>query len=263
LKSIGITQKEIFTIKAIMFGEDPDGYVYTPDYGISAQSYYYNTSEQKGMTVNLNEDLPVLSFQIDGTPVTFKKDGTTVTVPFSALAGLSDGNHTAALIFNETIKREFVFSINVHDIAGELQVSGISLIGDYTYIEISSNSTIFNGIDYHFHTRSDSKFPLVKPNIMINGKTVTEINNKYDLSNYAWTSEPAILDSRHRVPVSILAYGHEMNLLVNTEWLNSYLSGKTLQITICAGFEFANNAQTYKVLSDVTYIYENGTWRRT
>ena len=262
LKSIGVTQREIFAIKAIMFGEDPDDYVYTTDYGISVQSYYYNTSESKDMTVNLNEDLSILEFQIDGTAVAFEQNGTTITVSSSVLAGLSDGNHTATVIFNETIKREFVFGINVYDITGELQVSEMTKNGDYTNIKITSSSAIFEGINYHFHTRGDSKFPLVKPNIMINGKTVREINEDYDLSDYNWTSDPAKDDARHRVPVSIYSTGNTMKLLVNTEWLDSYLNGEALTITICAGFEFTNNGQTYKVSSDVTYIYENGTWRR-
>ena len=117
--------------------------------------------------------------------------------------------------------------MSCYDITGELQVAGTSVSGDYTYLDIISNTNIFDGINYHFHTRSDSLYPLVKPNIKINGKTITKINARYDLSTYNWTSHPANTDARHRVAVNILATGNTLRLMFNTQWLNKNIGGRS------------------------------------
>lgn len=262
LSSIGVSRKEIFAIKAIMFGEDPDAYVHETDYGFKIPDYHYSTASNDHFTIILNEDIPVKHIQIDGIHAEFEQNETTLTVKKTFLASLTDGKHTVTIVFDELHKGTFVFCVNDYDITGDLQVSGTSVNGDYTYLDIISKTNIFDGINYHFHTRSDSLYPLAKPNIKINGKTITQINAQYDLTDYAWTSYPANRDARHRVAVGIWATGNVMRLLFNTEWLHTYIGEDDIEITICAGFEFTYGAKTYKVFSDITYLCENGTWRK-
>lgn len=260
LVSIGLTQQQIYAIRANMFGDDPDAYVPVADYGILLGSRFINTASGDGLTITLNEEHPVKDVQLGGASLAFSQDGRVLTVAPDALKALADGVHTGCVVFGDGGQTAFSLNVNFVDLTGDLQVTGMESHGDYTFVYVKASEPVFDGVDYHFHTRRDSTFPDVEPHILINGQLVMTLNATVDLSGRTWTSSPGSTDARHRVPVSILSNGDTMKLLIRADWLEEYLAGEELTITLQAGLSFTTDGGTYRVLSDVTYRYTGGVW---
>ncbi len=260
LVSLGLTQQELFNIKAIMFGDSLEDFVPTVDHGVQATSRFYSTTSGEDYSFDLNDNIALSDVLIDAQSVAFRQDERSVTIPATSMAALSDGVHTVTAVFSDGERTTISLSVNFMDLTGDLQVTRIEEDGELTYVYISASSAVFNGIDWHFHTRRSTLFPDVEPNIKINGETVADINDNTDMSGYTWTKSPGSTDTRHRVPVDIYASGNTMKLVLRTEWLAEYLDGQELSITICAGMNYTIDGQTCKVLSDITYRYTNGVW---
>jgi len=261
LSSIGLTKQEIYNIKAIMLGLNLEDYVQTKDYGVNVDSFFYDTSKGGNIELTLNDDFDGLkSVLIDDMEVKFSLLGRTITIGDEKLSKLSSGNHKVTIRFDGEHETSFTLQVDFYDLTGVIEVSELENSGDYTYVYVVANESVFDGVAYHFHTQKSTNFPDVEPNILINGKSVEELNNTYNLLKYNWTSAPGKDDSRHRVPVSILSTGNTMKLLINKEWLENYLSGSELRITLRGGFTYTINGKTYKILSDVSYVYTKEMW---
>ncbi len=260
LMSLGLTQQELFNIKAIMFGESLDDFVPTVGHGIQAADRFYDTTLGVDYSFLLNDDLALSAVLLDDQSVMFRQDERSVTIPASAMSALSNGTHTVTAVFSDGERTTISFSVNLIDLTGILQVTSIEEDGELTYVYITASSAVFNGIEWHFHTRRGTLYPDVEPNIKINGETVADINDNTDMSDYTWTTYPASDDARHRVPVDIYASGNTMKLVLRTEWLSDYLDGQEFSVTLCNGMNYTVDDRSYTVLADITYRYTNGVW---
>ena len=263
LSSLGVTQEEIFRIRAIMFGEDPDAYVYVPDHGVASADRCIGTTAGTPFVFKLNDLLTVKSVSVGGTAVAFTQDGKTVTVPADALTALPEGTAPVSVGFEDGEMTEFTVNVGFIDVSGMLQVSKTETKGDYTYVYVTADEPIFADVAYHFHTRRTTEFPDVEPHILINGISVAYLDDNVDLKNDEWVSSPGSTDPRHRVAVSINASGTDMKLLIRTDWLTRYLAGDPFILTFEAGLSFTAGSSDCRVLEDVTYQYtDEGIWMK-
>ena len=260
LVSIGVTQQELFNIKAIMFGESLDGYVPEKDYGIRVETNFYSTTSNEDFAITLNEANTVSKVLVDDATVTFTQSDCTITLSADSLKNLAEGSHKGEVVFADGNKAEFTLNVNFQDLTGDLQVSSTSISGDYTRIDIIANGPVFDGINYHFRTRRSTLYPHVEPHILINGVSVAELNDNTDMSSYTWNTAPGSTDTRHQVPVSSYSTGNTMTLLCHTSWLENYLDGKEMIITLEKGFSYTYGGLTYKILTDIVYQYTGGNW---
>ncbi len=260
LISIGVTQRELFNIKAIMFGESLEGFVPTVDHGIKSITRYYSTASGDDFVFELVDSIELSEVLLDDRAVEFNQNGRTVTVSSASMASLTDGSHTVTAVFSDGECTSVPLSVNFIDLTGDLQVVKLTEDGEQTTIYIEASTTVFHEINWHFHTRRSTLYPDVEPNIKINGKTIAELNDTTNMSSYTWTMFPGSDDQRHRVPADIYATGNTMKLVLRTEWLADYLDGQELSITLCKGMRYTVNGQSYRVLSDITYRYTNGIW---
>ena len=260
LSSIGLTKRELFNIKAIMFGESVDDYVPETDYSVRLSTNYYNTTSNESFEITLNENNPVSHILIGETAVEFTQNNCTLTIPATSLINIADGSHNGEVVFSDGVKTEFTIFINIYDLTGELQVSETTYEGDYQYVSVEAKTNVFTGIGWHFQTRRSTLYPDVQPNILINGTSVAELNDTTDMSGFTFNTFPGSTDARHRVPVTIQADNNVMKLVCHKEWLDGYLNGEEMKITFLSGFSYTYSGVTYKVLSDIMYQYTGGNW---
>lgn len=261
LSSVGVTREEIFRIRAIMFGEDPDAYVYVPDHGVASADRCIGMAADMPLVFTLNDTLTVTSVSICGEAVSFSQADRTITVPADALISLPETVAAVSVVFEDGEVTEFTVNVGFIDVSGMLQVSGTDTKGDYTNVYVAADAPIFADVEYHFHTRRTSDFPDVEPHILINGISVAYLNDNVDLKNAEWSTFPGSDDPRHRVAVSINASGTAMRLLIRTDWLTRYLAGDPLTITFEAGLRFTAGGADCRVIEDVTYQYTaDGNW---
>lgn len=267
LLSVGVTREEIFRIRAIMLGDDPDSFVSEPDYNVTSGTHFYSTRSGADCQLTLNEEHTVGRFEIDGVSVPFTQNGKKLTVDASSLAGLTDGPHSCRLTFENGAKAFFKLHINYVDLTDEIWIDSTTKSGCYTNIVIRTKTPAFDGIDYHFHTKSGTDFPEVENHIAVNGRTLADLNANENMSGYNFTSSPGSTDARHRVPVSVYAEGNSIKLLVHTQWFFDYAtrdggSYDQYTVTVKPGLTFENAGITYRVSSNIKFVYKNGVYTR-
>ncbi len=101
LESIGLTQRELYNIKALMFGDSLEDFVYEKDYGIRLDTNYYNTSSNADFNITLNENNAVSQVLIDGTAVSFTQNECTLSLSSASLKSFSEGAHSGEVIFSD------------------------------------------------------------------------------------------------------------------------------------------------------------------
>ncbi len=103
-------------------------------------------------------------------------------------------------------------------------------------------------------------YQYVQDYIVINGKTVREINESTDTSSYTFTIFPSTADAKYRVPVMLLQDGQYLTIKVHSTYLETVQSPIT--ITIKNGLSFENGGQEAVVKSDVVFTLKDGNWEK-
>lgn len=95
--------------------------------------------------------------------------------------------------------------------------------------------------------------------ILVNGKTVTEINAETDDSAYKYTEFPGNLGGVHAVPVRVNVGFENEATRINVYIHNDYLSANEIvSIGVQSGFEMRDSENAYKATEDrIFYAYDN------
>ncbi len=255
LLSIGLSKQEIYGIKAIMLGLDPDGFVEKPAYELKDREFEYGTAKGGDLKLTLLEEYDVSAVKINDKDVSYVQDGKNITIPEADVKAIGKGSFAGTVTFEDGNHLNFRIMIDEADITEGLSVTH-SVAGPsgtyYTYVFMSYPYGIFDGIEYHFHSRQN-EFPDVEANILINGVSIKELNQQ-DMSRYTFSEFPGSSVDRHKVPITILCQDNTVSLLIHTGWLSEYLKGKEMQITITKDFSFTNNGVRYYVCKDKTFL---------
>ncbi len=258
LYSIGLSKKEIFSIKAIMLGLDENSFEEKPVYELQKRDFRYSTAKGGGLTLTMLEEAEASSVEINGVPIPFEQTGKKITLPEQALGTVGKGEFDGTVKFTDGGSLGFGVIIDEADITDDLNVTHRISGGtgsNYTYVFLSYTKDIFEGIEYHFHSRP-ADFPSVEANILINGVSLEELN-KQSMSKYTFSEFPGSSVDRHKVPVTLLCQGDTVSLLIHTGWLSQYLGGKKLNVTVTKDFEFTNNGIRYYITRDKSYDNKN------
>ncbi|MBO4869967.1 MAG: tyrosine-protein phosphatase [Clostridia bacterium] len=262
LLSIGLTKQEIYNIKAIMLGLDPDGYKEEKAYELKVREFVYSTAKGADLKLTLFEEAEVSKITLGGGEIPFSRDGKSVTLPAEAVKSAGKGNLAGVMTFADGGSLRFTVIIDEADITDGFNVTHLSpgpSDANYTYVFMSYPCGIFDGVEYHFHSRPD-EFPDVEANVLINGVSLQEINKK-NMSRYSFAEFPGSSVDRHKVPVSILCQGNTVTLLIHTGWLSEYTGGKDFTITVTKDFAFTNNGVRYYVSRDKTFVRSRSAFK--
>ncbi|MBR4256807.1 MAG: hypothetical protein IKQ18_06535, partial [Clostridia bacterium] len=261
LYSIGLSKQQIYNIKAIMLGLDADGFKEEKIYELEKREFFYTSKKGGNVSLSLYEEAEVSSVAINGVEVGFEQAGKKITLYEDGIKTAGTGNLTGTLNFKDGNKVRFGILIDEVNITEDSKITHrINGPSDpyYTYVFLSYPNDIFEGIEYHFHSRPD-EFPDVESNILINGVSVKELN-KRDMSRYTFSEFPGNSMDRYKVPVTLLCQGNNVTLLIHTGWLADYLNGRQMTVTLKNGFEFTNNGIRYYIDRDKTYVNSNSTF---
>ncbi len=262
LISIGLTKREIYNIKAIMLGLDPDGYTEEKTYELQTREFRYSTAKGGDIKLTLLEESEVGSISAGGAELLFTQDGKNITVPEETLKNMGKGSFICTVAFKDGGSLQFSVIIDEADISDGIKVTHISQgpgSDYYSYVFISYPYGIFDGIEYHLHSRPE-EFPYAEENVLINGASIKELNGQ-SISKYTFAEFPGNSMDRYKVPVTMLCQGNTVTLLIHTGWLDKYKGGGELNITIKDGFEFTYNGIRYYMSKDKTFVSSGSVFR--
>ena len=108
-----------------------------------------------------------------------------------------------------------------------------------------------SGIDYGMLDRAEYKY--VQEYILINGKSVKEINEDQTLGAKDWTYTvfPSSKDDKYKVPIILFAQADRIEIKIHPEYLA--LLGDRVEITAKVGLYFENNGVRYENSTDKTF----------
>ncbi len=257
LLSIGLTRKEIYNIKAIMLGLDPDGFTEEKTYELDSRDFRYSTASGGNIVLTLLDEVDIDKVSVAEKEMQFTQSGKKITVSEQSLKSIGKGSHKGSVVTKDGKTLIFNIIVDELDITEDFNViyraGGEAGPTYYTYIYMTFPYRIFDGIEYHFHSRPE-EFPQVESNILLNGVSLKELN-KLSMSAYKFSESPGNSVQRHQVPVTILCQNHTVTLLIHTGWLADYFKGADLTVTIKKEFEFDNKGVHYYITRDK--IYEN------
>ena len=261
LLSIGLSKQEIYNIKAIMLGLDKNGFVEEKAYELQKREYQYSTKKGGGITLTLLEENEAETVMIGEKEVPFEQNGKKITVSGDGMNSAGKGELEGAVRFKDGGSLKFSVIIDEADITDGLAVTQYMAgpsAAYYSYIYLSYPANIFDGAEYHFHSRP-SEFPNIEANILINGVSLLELN-KQDMSKYTFSEFPGSSVAHHKSPVTILCQGSNAILLIHTGWYKDYFGNKRPNITIKQDFEFENAGVRYYITRGKTYVNSNSSY---
>ena len=146
------------------------------------------------------------------------------------------------------------------DVSANVTLSGWASTGDaaeLTYACLSFGKDVLpSGIDYGILDRTEYMY--LQEYILLNGKSVKEINETTDTSSYEFFTFPSTADAKYRLPVILFVN----NGLVEVKVHNTYIAslGDTLEITVKEGLSVVNGAKKFVVGKNICYILEGDVW---
>ncbi len=140
------------------------------------------------------------------------------------------------------------------DITENITIEGWDIVGDareLTYTRIKFGGVLPTSIGYGMIDSSAWKF--FQEYLTINGKTVKEINENTDTSNYVFSTFPSSkLGATYEVPVMLFENDGTLEVKIHNDYLATL--GGNIVIGVKAGLSFDNNGTTYTVTKDVEKV---------
>ena len=181
------------------------------------------------------------------------------TLEITVKAGLSivDGN-TKYVVGSDVTKT--VLEVVEEDLSGNVSVSGWYAAGDaqeltYTRIEFPKG-VLSDSIDYDVTDKAAWMY--LQEYICLNGKSIKEINETTDTTDYVFSTFPSTADNKYKIPVIILENNNGLELKFHNTYLQT-VEGD-LEITIKEGLYVTVGATKYVVGKDVCYQLSDGIW---
>ena len=260
------------------------GYI---DYGVMDKSAWLYIQEYiflNGESVKqINEEtdtsnyvfstFPSIAADIYKVPVIVYENGNTIEVKFhndylqtlegdkieiTLGEGFSIANGDTKYIVTEDVKQT-VLQITETQLTG-ITVNGWAAAGDameLTYTRVQFPKGLLPGsIDYDVLDKSAWMY--LQQYIYLNGKSIKQINEETDTSNYVFSTFPSTADVKYKLPVIIFENGDALELKFHNDYLQT-LEGD-LEITIKAGLYILEGATKYVVKEDICYQLSGDIW---
>jgi len=262
LLTTGLTQKEIYNIKAIMLGLDRDGFIERTVHELQKRDLSYSTEKGGDMKLTLYDEAAVKAVTVNGVDVPFTQNGKNVVLSESGLKEAGKGSVKGVMTFEDGISIKFNVIIDELDITQDFKAAYVSEGPDstyYTYVFLTYPYAIFDGVEYHFYSRPQ-EFPDVAENILLNGVSVKELNQQ-SLKGYTFAEFPGSSMEKYQIPVNILCSGANLTLLIHTGWYRQFAGDKGLDIKIKQYFEFTNKGVRYYITRDKEYSTKTSGFR--
>ncbi|MBR4942655.1 MAG: InlB B-repeat-containing protein, partial [Clostridia bacterium] len=138
------------------------------------------------------------------------------------------------------------------DITEGIAINGWWSTGDaqeLTYTTINFPEGVLPGI-IAYSAMDKAAWMNLQEYIALNGKTVKEINETTDTSDYVFSTFPSNADDKYKVPVIIFENGNNLEIKFHNTYLKTL--GNQLEITVKAGLSIVVGNTKYVVGSDVT-----------
>ncbi len=134
-----------------------------------------------------------------------------------------------------------------------LSEGGIVTSADYVQVGIQvANGGNLPGIGYHF-SEIKSAFPAVSANLLVNGKSVAQINDEYD-GSYTYTEFPATAGRAYQDPVYLFADNGVIWVKIAKPYFSTLPAH--FDITFTDDFTYDLDGKTYVVSADKTFAVE-------
>ena len=182
------------------------------------------------------------------------------SVVLTVKAGFSIVNGDVKYIVSEDVERT-VLTITETDITEGVSVGGWAAAGDnmeLTYTRIQFPEGVLpETLDYH--VIDDMTWAYLQEYILLNGKSIAQINAETNTENYVFSTFPSTNDMPvYKVPVIVF----ENNNALELKFHNTYLQtvDGDLEITIKAGLSVLIGETRYVVSKDICYRLSGEIW---
>ena len=146
------------------------------------------------------------------------------------------------------------------DIADKINLVGWDATGDQselTYARLVFEQGILpNGIDYDVLDKGTWMY--LQEYVLINGKSVKQINEETDTSAYVFHTFPSTADAKYQIPIIVFVKNGIMELKFHNDYVKTL--GESIEITVKAGLYIASEEKIFVVGKDVEYILTGKIW---
>ena len=146
------------------------------------------------------------------------------------------------------------------ELAETLSLDGWAATGDkaeLTYTRLSLGEGVLpNGIYYDILDKP--AYMYLQEYILINGKTVKQINEETDVSGYVFSTFPSTADEKYKLPIIVFENAGVIELKIHNAYVETL--GDTIEITVKEGLYVLNGNVRYTLGKDVNYILAGSVW---
>ena len=175
--------------------------------------------------------------------------GAEVEIGVKAGMEIVNGSTTYVVATQKTFTVEGSKTVTV-DVTDSVVIDGWKSTGDarelmYTRVSFGAG-VIPTGVDYKI---VDGDWKYMLDYLMINGKTIRQINESTDVSKYVFSTFPSTAGEKYQVPVIIFVNGDWMEIKIHNDYIAAI--GGEVKLTVKAGAYFINGDTKSVVSRDV------------
>ncbi|MBO5736943.1 MAG: InlB B-repeat-containing protein [Clostridia bacterium] len=254
---------------AIGYGIIDGAYKYMQDYitingrtvadintNVDDSAYVYSTFPS---TADDKYKVPVMIYVNAGTlEVKFHNDyiatlGEDPEIIIGVKAGLSIAGDNVIYKVTEYVAVTVKEKIVLMDVTANVTIGGWKQIGDLSELTRTiitlGEGVMPAGVDYGI--MDTAKYGYLQEYITINGKTIKEINETTDVSNYVFHTFPSTASAKYQIPVIVFVNGDNLEIKIHNDYLVSLGGNIDVIVGVKAGFSITNGSTIYNVTEDV------------
>ena len=135
------------------------------------------------------------------------------------------------------------------DVTKNVSATGWAKVKDLTVTYLDLGENVEPDIGYKI---IDGGYTYVQDYVMINGRTIADINTNVDDSGYVYSTFPSTLDNAiYKVPVIVYENNGKLEIKIHNSYVETL--GDCVQITVKEGLYFENGGTRYEVTADKTF----------
>lgn len=175
-------------------------------------------------------------------------------------SGLSILNGNKKYIVSQDVSHTLATAMEEKDIAETLSLDGWAATGDaaeliYTRLSLGEG-VLPSGIDYDILDKP--AYMYLQEYIFVNGKSVKQINEETDTTDYAFFTFPSTADDKYKLPIIVFENAGVIELKIHNAYVETL--GDSIEITIKEGLYVLNGNVRYTLSKDVNYILAGNVW---
>ena len=172
------------------------------------------------------------------------------SIEIALKAGFSLVNGDTKYIVTEDVSFE-IKGVTETDITADVSIDGWWTTGDareLTYTVITFPQGVLPGI-IGYGVIDHSAWLYLQEYIFLNGKSIKEINEETDTSDYGFATFPSTAADKYKLPVLVYENGNTLEVKFHNAYLQT--AGDRIEITLGKGFSIQNGDTKYIVTEDV------------